>query len=137
MEVKEAAACGISQRLFNIEFGEDEIVDIYRILNYAQNEIGFYDEDFLEDLISQMYFIIGSGIEGEISEQVEDSIHWEDAQGFYTLVFFEPEAAVLFRILNGVKRPGEGFDKNVNQRMLDQLMELAPLKLSNLPIINR
>ena len=47
MEVKETAACGISLREFAIELEEDEIVDIYRIMNYAQNEEGFYDEDFL------------------------------------------------------------------------------------------
>ena len=50
MEVKETAACGISLREFAIEFETDEIVDMYRVLNYAQNESGFYDEDFLEEL---------------------------------------------------------------------------------------
>jgi len=54
MEVKETAACGISLREFAIEIEEDEIVDMYRIMNFAQNEEGFYDEDFLDDLKAQM-----------------------------------------------------------------------------------
>lgn len=137
MEVKETAACGISLREFAIEFEEDEIVDMYRILNYAQNEVGFYDEDFLDDLTSQMYYIIGSIIEEEPSEDVEDTIHWENTDGSYTLAFTEPESAKLLQILNGVKQPGEGFDKKMNQRLLDQMMELAPTQLSNLPVINR
>ena len=57
MEVKETAACGISLREFAIEIEEDEIVDIYRIMNFAQNEEGFYDEDFLDDLKGQMSYI--------------------------------------------------------------------------------
>jgi len=60
MEVKETAACGISLREFAIEFDDDELVDMYRILNYVQNEVGFYDEDFLDDLHSQMSYIIGA-----------------------------------------------------------------------------
>lgn len=137
MEVKETAACGISLREFAIEFEEDEIVDIYRILNYAQNEVGFYDEDFLDDLTSQMYYIIGSIIEEEPSEEVEHTIHWENTDGSYILAFTEPESAKLLQILHGVKQPGEGFDKKMNQELLDQMMELAPTQLSNLPVINR
>ena len=72
MEVKETAACGISLREFAIELEEDDIVDIYRIMNYAQNEVGFYDEDFLEDVTSQMAYIIGPSLEEEPQEDVEE-----------------------------------------------------------------
>ena len=34
MEVKETAACGISLREFAIEFETDELVDMYRTLNF-------------------------------------------------------------------------------------------------------
>jgi hypothetical protein len=39
--------------------------------------------------------------------------------------------------LDGVNQPGEGFDKELNQKLLDQMRELAPSQLENLPIINR
>ena len=138
MEVKETAACGISLREFAIEFDQDEIVDIYRILNYAQNEVGFYDDDFLDDLKSQMSYIIGPSLDEEPSEESEEeTIHWEDTGVSYDLHFNEPEAGKLLQILNAVEHPGEGFDKGMNQKLLDQAMEIAPTALENLPVINR
>ena len=137
MEVKETAACGISLREFAIEFEEDEIVDIFRIMNYAQNEVGFYDEDFLEDLVSQMAYIIGPSLEEEPQDDVDETIHWEETDGSYSLAFTEPEGPKLLQILNAVERPGEGFDKALNQKLLDQMMEIAPTQLENLPVINR
>jgi hypothetical protein len=137
MEVKETAACGISLREFAIEFDTDELVDIYRILNYAQNEVGFHDEDFLEDLKSQMAYIIGPSLEEEPSEDIEETIHWEDTGASYDLHFSEPEGAKLLQILNGVEHPGEGFDKKLNEKLLEQMMEMAPSVLDNLPVINR
>ena len=65
MEVKETAACGISLREFAVEFDADEIVDMFRVLNYAQSGVGSYDEDFLDDLKSQMAYIIGPSVEEE------------------------------------------------------------------------
>lgn len=137
MEVKETAACGISLREFAIEFETDEIVDIYRILNYAQNEEGFFDEDFLDDLKSQMIYIIGVSVEEKPQEEVEETIHWEEEEASYDLHFSEPEGAKLFQILNGVENPGEGFDKEMNQKLLDQMMDMAPSLLENLTVINR
>ena len=137
MEVKETAACGISLREFAIEFEPDEIVDIYRILNYAQNEVGFYDEDFLDDLKSQMSYIIGPSLEEEPPEEIEDMIHWEDTGASYDLAFNEPEGNKFFQILDAVEHPGEGFDKEMNQKLLDQMMEIAPTTLENLTVINR
>ena len=137
MEVKETAACGISLREFAIEFEPDEIVDIYRIINYAQNEVGFYDEDFLDDLKSQMSYIIGPSLEEEPPEEIEDTIHWEDTGASYDLAFSEPEGNKLFQILDAAEHPGEGFDKEMNQKLLDQMMEIAPTVLENLTVINR
>lgn len=137
MEVKETAACGISLREFAIEFETDEIVDIYRVLNYAQNESGFYDEDFLEELKSQMVYIIGPSLEEEPSDDIEETIHWEDTGATYNLAFNEPEAAKLNQILNGAENPGDAFDKEMNQKLMDQMMEIAPTALENMTVINR
>lgn len=137
MEVKETAACGISLREFAIEFETDEILDIYRILNYAQNEEGFFDEDFLDDLKSQMIYIIGASVEEEPEEGIEETIHWEEGDASYDLHFSEPEGAKLFQILNGVDHPGEGFDKDMNEKLLGQMMDMAPSVLENITVINR
>lgn len=127
MEVKETAACGISLREFSIEFDTDEIVDIFRVLSYAQNGIGSYDEDFLEDLKAQMAYIIGPSLEEEPPEGIEEeTIHWEDTGASYNLALNEPEGGRLLQILNAVEHPGEGFDKKMNQKLLDQIMEIAP-----------
>jgi hypothetical protein len=137
MEVKETAACGISLREFAVEFETDELVDIYRILNYAQNEEGFFDEDFLDDLKSQMVYIIGVSVEEEPQEDIEETIHWEDTGDSYDLHFSEPEGVKLYQILNGVEHPEEGFDKEMNQKLLDEMMDMAPSVLENLTVINR
>jgi len=137
MEVKETAACGISLREFSIEFERDEVVGIYRTLNYAQNQVGFYDEDFLDDLKSQMLYIIGVSVEEEPPEEFEETMHWENMGSSYDLHFNEPEGAKLYQILNGVEHPGEGFDREMNQKILDQMMETASSLLENLTVINR
>ena len=127
MEVKETAACGISLREFAIEFDTDEIGDIYAILHYAHNGVGSYDEDFLEDLKAQMAYIIGPSLEEEPPEDIEEGIiHWEDTGASYNLAFNEPEGGKFLQILNAVEHPGEGFDKEMNQKLLDQLVEIAP-----------
>ncbi len=137
MEVREAAACGISLREFVIEFETDELADIYRVFHYAQTGVGFCEEDFLEDLKSQMTYIIGTSVEEEPPEIEEETIHWEDTGVAFELAFNEPEASKLYAIFNGVETPGEGFDKEMNQKLMSQMMEMAPSILENLPIINR
>jgi len=138
MEVRETAACGISKREFAIEFAADEIVNVYRVMHYAQKGIGFYDEGFLEDLLSQMNFIVGSAVfDPPAAPSPEDSIRWEDTGIGYVVFFNEPEAGNLFRIFKGAQTPGEGFDKELNQRLINQMLEIAPTQLQNLPIINR
>jgi hypothetical protein len=138
MEVRETAACGISKREFAIEFEGNEIVNVYRVMHYAQKGIGYYDEDFLENLISQMSYIIGPAVlEIGTEDSQEESIRWEDTGIAYVLFFNEPEAAKLFQIFNGAKTPGEGFNRELNQKLINQMVEIAPTQLQNLPIINR
>jgi hypothetical protein len=138
MEVKETAACGISEREFAIEFETDEIEEIYRVFLYAQEGSGFYDEDFLEDLKLQMSFIIGRSLEEELSEDTtEGGIHWEDTGSFYTLAFNETGARKLYQILLSVEHPGDVLDKELNWKLLEQMLEIAPNQLENLPVINR
>jgi len=137
MEVRETAACGISHREFAIEFDSEEFPEIYRVFRYAKDGTGFYDEDFLEDLKSQMSYIIGPSLEEEPQELEEESIHWEDSGTSYVLHFKEPEAPRLYRVLNAVEHPGEGLDGVLNDKLMEQMMEMAPSLLENLPVINR
>jgi hypothetical protein len=137
MEVRESAACGISLREFVIEFDVDEIVNIYRIMNYAQTGIGFYDDDFLDDLKSQMTYIIGASVEEEPEEDIEEKVSWEDTGTSFNLNFTEPEGAQLYQIFKAVETPGKGFNKDLNQKLLNQMLGIAPSQLQNLPIINR
>ena len=100
--------------------------------------IGFFDEGFLEDLLSQMTFIIGPAVfEPKEENSQEDSIRWEDTGIGYVVFFNEPEAGNLFQIFNGAKTPGVGFNRELNQKLLNQMLEIAPTQLQNLPIINR
>ncbi|MBW1997580.1 MAG: hypothetical protein JRJ29_06400 [Deltaproteobacteria bacterium] len=137
MEVKETAACGISHREFAVEFDEEELPEIYRVLRYVKDGTGFYDEDFLEDLKSQMSYIIGPSLEDETQETEEESVRWEDTGTSYLLHFKEPDAPRLYQILNAVEHPGEGFDAELNDKLMGQMMEMAPSLLENLPVINR
>jgi hypothetical protein len=129
MEVKETAACGISQREFAIEFDDNELVDFYRVLLYAHEGTGFYDEDYLEELRSQLSYVL--------EDTAEDMIKWEDTAGSYTLNFNEDMARRLNQILAAVEHPGEGFDKALNRKLMDQMLEMAPNTLQDLPKINR
>lgn len=137
MEVSETAACGIAQREFAIEFDSDELVDMYRILLYAQNGTGFYDDDFLEDLKSQLTYIIGPELEEEPDAEIETGLTWEDDGVGFTLSFKEEVAATFYHILMAVEHPGEGLDTGLNATLLDKMMEMAPNTLDNLPVINR
>jgi len=137
MEVKETAACGISHREFAIEFDAEELPEIYRVFRYVKDGTGFYDEDFLEELKSQMSYFIGPSLEEEPQETEEESVRWEDTGTSYLLHFKEPEAPRLYQILSAVEHPGEGFDGELNDKLMKQMMEMAPSLLENLPVINR
>ena len=68
MEVRETAACGISKREFAIEFEAGELINVYRVMHYAQKGIGFYDEDFLEE-------VAGVGlVAGQIEQEGEQRL---------------------------------------------------------------
>lgn len=137
MEVKEAAACGISLREFVAEFDDSELADMYRVFRCVSTGEGFYEEDFVEDLKSQMVYIVGPSVEGELEEIEESTMKWEDTGSEFVFHFNEPEAAYLYQVLNSVETPGEGFDKKLVSRLMEEMMEMAPSVLSNLPVINR
>jgi hypothetical protein len=138
MEVRETAACGISQREFVIELDDDGLVHFYRILLYAQEGIGFYEEDYLEDLKSQLSYIIGPTLEEEpTANTAEDEIQWEDTGALYALSFNEDLAKKLYQVLLAVEHPGENLDEKLNQKLLDQMLAMAPNTLDNLPITNQ
>jgi hypothetical protein len=85
-----------------------------------------------------MSFIIGAAVfEPKEENSEEDSIRWEDTGIGYVVFFNETEAGKLFQIFNGAKTPGEGFNRELNQKLLNQMLEIAPTQLQNLPIINR
>jgi hypothetical protein len=138
MEVRETAACGISQREFVIELDDDGLVHFYRILLYAQEGIGFYEEDYLEDLKSQLSYIIGPTLEEEpTANAAEDEIQWEDTGALYALSFNEDLAKKLYQVLLAVEHPGENLDEKLNQKLLDQMLAMAPNTLDNLPTTNQ
>lgn len=137
MEVNETAACGISQREFAIIFGSDELTEMYHILRYALSGVGFYNEDFLEDLKSQLMYIIGPAVEESFKEDYEPEMAWEDTGFEYTLSFKEEDAGVLYQLLGAVDHPGEEIHIKLNRKLLEQMMEMASTILDNLPIINR
>ena len=138
MEVKETAACGIAQREFAIEFDDDEFNDMYRVMRYVEAGVGFYEEDFLEDLKSQMLYIIGPSVEDDPPEEIlDDKMEWEDTGTSFNLNFNDETATQLHQILSAVEHPGEGFDEEVRKRIVDGMMELNPVQLENLPLINR
>jgi len=140
MEVRETAACGISQREFIIGIDEDDLIPFYRIFRYVKDGTGFYDQDFLDDLKTQMVYIIGSSLDDEPPDEAcltNVCCDNEGEQFDYCLKFKESEAKKIYKILNSVDTPGEGFHKELNQKILDQLLELAPALLKNLPMINR
>jgi hypothetical protein len=137
MEVSETAACGIAQREFAIEFSVDDLVEMYRILVYAQNGTGFFDESFLEDLKAQLSYIIGPEILEAPEEMEEKILTWEESDGDYLLSFKEDVAAIFSQILDAVEHPGEGLDTELNLNLIDQMLTMAPNTLDNLPVINR
>jgi hypothetical protein len=137
MEVSETAACGIAQREFAIACDPDELADLYRALRYTLSGTGFYNVDFLDDLKSQLVYIVGPSVEDEPEDDVNPKMSWEDDGNEYTLSFQEEAAGIFYRLLEAVDSPGEGIYSELNQNLLDQMMEMAPSTLDGLPVINR
>ena len=78
MEVRETAACGISQREFVIEIDPEDLPRIYRILRVAGAGVGRYDEEDMEDVMGQMTYICGEGIEDAPDQDADaEEIFWK------------------------------------------------------------
>lgn len=127
MEVKETAACGISQREFAIEFDGEEFGDMYRQMQYLKDGSGFYDDEFIEDLLSQMSYIIGPSLDDDPPEEfVEEKMEWEDADTSFNLNFNDEMATKLRQILQAGEQPAEGFDMELLEKLMEQMAELDP-----------
>ena len=139
MEVRETAACGISEREFAIECEPEDLPHIYRILRYAQADDGYYDEEFLDDLMGQMTYICGAEIEepGDDDSDVEEIVWKESSEGTYDLVFSETNGGRLYQIFKAAQDESDEFDKGLDTRLMAQIKEMAPSILDNLPVINR
>ena len=138
MEIRETAACGITERQFAIEMDSEELPDIYRIFLYIQAGVGHYDEEAQQDLLEQMSYIIGTEVEEEPDEGANvEGITWREEDDMYQLVFQETNSQYVYRILTAVDHPGEGFDQDLNARLAKQVLGMAPSILENLPVINR
>jgi len=127
MEVKETAACGISQREFAVEFDADEFAEMYKLLKYANDGTGDYDDDFLEDLQSQMSYIIGPTLDEDPPDDIaEEKMEWEDTGITLNLNFNDEMARKLREILAATEQPGEGFDAELLQNIMDGMREIDP-----------
>lgn len=138
MEISETAACGISERKFALICEDEDLPEIYRIMHFAQTGIGHYEEEMAEDIQSQMHYIVGPEADEEPAEDAtREGMVWKEEDGKYHLVFSQGQAGLLMQIVRAVQTPGQGFDQQLNERLMAQLKSLAPSLLDNLPIINR
>jgi hypothetical protein len=127
MEVKETAACGISQREFAVELDRDEFGEMYKLLRYVQDGSGVFDEDFVEDLQSQMSYIIGPSLEEDPPEDIaEEKMEWEDTGVTLNLNFNDEMARKLRQIVSAVESPGEGFEAALLQKVMDGMKAIDP-----------
>ncbi len=62
MEVKETAACGISEREFAIDLSETEITKFYKMLKNAVAGADF-DKEMAEELLENMRHVVGAAID--------------------------------------------------------------------------
>jgi len=63
MEVRETAACGVTEREFAIDLTETEIEKLYKVIKKAVEGDGDVDTEFAQDLMDNMKFIVGPSIE--------------------------------------------------------------------------
>jgi hypothetical protein len=138
VEVKETAACGITQREFAIEIDPDELPDFFRIVRYAASGQGKFDEEELDDVVGQMSYICGPSVEEEPDEDADASeIRWKEEDGTYRLVFTEMAGPKLYRIFSALTEETDEYDRTLAQRLSAEIQELAPSILDNVPVINR
>ncbi|KIX11228.1 hypothetical protein [Dethiosulfatarculus sandiegensis] len=136
MEVSETAACGITERKFAIVCEEEDLPEIYRIFHKAQTNVGHHEPDVLDDLKTQIDYIVRPD-ENPTDDPEFDSFVWEEEDGEYRLIFTETQTGQLLKILNAIDDPEQEFNREFNQKLMDDMMEMAPSILDNLPIINR
>ena len=133
MEVKETAACGISLREFAIEFDNDELMEMVRLLKYVIDETDYYDEGFIEDLKSQMTYIIGPSLEEAPPEEIlEQKMEWEDTGTSFNLTFNDEMAKKLWQILERAETPNQNIDRELINRMINELRTINPMVIDNL-----
>lgn len=138
MEIRETAACGISEKIFAIECEPEDLPHIYRILRYVQAEDGYYDEEFLDDVKEQMDYICGDIIEDDPAPDVNlGDVHWQEDGDIYSLIFTESTASSLYAIFDAVVERKQTFSLELDRRLMREIKELAPSILDNLPVINR
>lgn len=138
MEIREIAACGISEKIFAIECEPEDLPHMYRILRYVQAEDGYYDEDFIEELKEQMEYICGDIINELPRDDIDrNDIKWTADNDVYSLLFTETTASSLYAIFDAVEERKDTFDLKLDQRLMAEIKELAPSILANLPVINR
>lgn len=138
MEVKETAACGITQRKFAIEIDPDELPDFFRIIRFSASGAGKYDDEELEDVIGQMSYICGAAVEEEPDEDADvEEIFWKEEDGSFLLLFTETSGSKLYQIFQALQEDSEEYDKALAQRLSTEIQELAPSILDNVPVINR
>ncbi len=138
MEIREVAACGISEREFVLEIEPEELPEVYRIFLYAASGTGHYEEELQEELVAQLCYIVGPQVEEELPKYADTgSIRWKEEDGMYSLIFHETNCQAVYGIIQAVHHPGEGLDKALNTRLAGELLDLAPNALENLPVINR
>lgn len=138
METKETAACGIAQREFAVEIDPDELPDFFRIIRFAASGQGKFDEEELDDVMGQMSYICGPGIEEGPDEDADDEeISWKEEDGSFQLVFTETSGAKLYQIFQALSDESDEYDKKLAQRLSDEVQELAPSILDNVPVVNR
>ena len=138
MEVRETAACGIAQRVFAIECEEDDFIEMYRLLRFVRDGVGFFDENFLDELLAQLGYIIGPEFEDDPpDDSVESEIEWKDEGTTYYLNFNDETSRRFRLMLQATEHPKEGFDTELLNRLMDEMLKMNPVALCDLPVINR
>ena len=62
MEVKETAACGISEREFAVALKENEIVKFYKWLDAALENGEDTEDGMIDDMLGSMEHVVGAAL---------------------------------------------------------------------------
>lgn len=66
MEVRETAACGVAEREFCIDLGEDEIVNFFQFLVEAEDAADKIDPELINGMLAQIRQIVGPAVEQQV-----------------------------------------------------------------------